>query len=203
MSGPKSKSGKTTRAERVVPMDKRRIAVLPLTNIAKDSADDYFADGMTEELIATLSKIAELKVIARTSVMRYKGSNKSIDEIARELVVGSVLEGSVRKARNQLRITTQLVDARTEEPIWSMDYDRQMEDAFAIQRDIAQNIASSLRVKILGEEIRGIEKRAPGSPKVYTLYLRGRYFWNRQTEEGLKNQLNISNRLSPSILRTP
>jgi TolB-like protein/Tfp pilus assembly protein PilF len=168
---------------------KNRIAVLPLVNIAKDPADEYFTDGMTEELIATLSRIAELKVIARTSVMRYKGSNKTIEEIGQELQVENVLEGSVRKSGNQLRITTQLVNVSTQEPIWSMDYDRQLEDAFAIQRDIAQKIASSLRVEIMGDEIRGIERRATASAEAYSLYLRGRYFWNRRTENELQKSI--------------
>lgn len=195
LSGPRRKTPHDQpEVEKFVLLDKHRIAVLPMTNISVDPRDEYFTDGMTEELIATLSRITELKVIARTSVMRYKGSDKNIQEIAMELGVGSILEGSVRKSGNQLRITTQLVNASTQEPVWSMDYDRQLEDAFAIQRDIAEKIAASLRVKILGNEIRGIEKRATSSPGVYALYLRGRYFWNRGTEEGLTKSIEYFQR---------
>jgi serine/threonine-protein kinase len=122
---------------------KYRIAVLPLANISPDPQDEYFADGMTEELISTLSRIDGLRVIARTSVMRYKaGGNKDVAEIGRELKVGTVLEGSVRKSANQLRITAQLIDVQTQEHLWSREYDRVLQDVFAIQIDIAQQVAA-------------------------------------------------------------
>src|SRR4030095_16931794 len=122
-----------------------RVAVLPLANISADAADEYFADGMTEELISSVSRTKGLRVIARTSVMRYKASSKSIAEIGRELNVGSVLEGSVRKAGNKVRISVQFVDTSNEEPHWSQDYDREIEDVLEIQSDIAQRVAEALR----------------------------------------------------------
>src|SRR5215212_11509022 len=130
---------------------KGRVAILPFTNMSPDAADEYFADGMTEEMISSVSKTKGLRVIARTSVMRYKGVSKPIAEIGRELEVGSVLEGSVRKAGDKLRITVQLINTSTEEPQWSQEYDREIRDVFAIQSDIAQKVARALRVHMLGE----------------------------------------------------
>jgi len=164
-------------------LEKRRIAVMPFTNISPDPRDEYFADGMTEELISTLSRIGELRVISRTSVMRYKGSSKNIGEIARELKVGSILEGSVRKASNDLRITAQLIDAGSDEHLWSQDYDRRLENVFAIQREIAQSVAEALKVQLLSSEKKDIEKKATENTEAYKLYLRGRYYWNERARE--------------------
>src|SRR3989475_8117151 len=133
-------------------LDKKRIAVLPFANISPSASDEYFSDGMTEELIATLSRIKSLGVIARTSIIRYKGLTKPVVDIGRELNVGTVLEGSVRVAGKKLRITAQLIDAATEEHLWSDVYDRDLEDAFAIQSDLAKRIAKALKIRILQSE---------------------------------------------------
>jgi class 3 adenylate cyclase len=125
-------------------LDTRRVAVLPFANISADAADEYFSDGMTEELISQLSKIGRLSVIARTSIMKYKGTNQDIAEIGRALQVGTILEGSVRKAGNQVRITAQLIDVASQAHVWSEDYDRALEDIFAIQSDIAKQAAEAL-----------------------------------------------------------
>src|SRR5487761_1206333 len=122
---------------RALKLDDRRIAVLPMTNMSGES-DEYFSDGMTEELISTISTISGLHVISRTSVMKYKNSNKSVPEIGRELNVGSILEGSVRKAKNQVRITVQLINAGTDEHVWSQTYDRDFVNIFEIQSNIAK-----------------------------------------------------------------
>ena len=124
-----------------VSLDRKRIAVLPFLNISPDPNDAYFADGLTEELIARLSTISGFEVIARTSTMRFKGTAKGVSEIGKELKAGTVLEGSVRKAANRLRVTAQLIDATTEEHIWVQNYDRQLEDVFAIQTEVAQNVS--------------------------------------------------------------
>ncbi len=171
------------------PSAKHRIAVLPLTNISLDPKDDYFADGMTEELISTLSRIIGLRVIARTSVMRYKGTAKPVAEIGRELGVESVLEGSVRKAGDKIRVTAQLVDAGSEEHLWSQDYDRDFRDVFAIQSDIAQRVATALKFQVMGGEKQRIEGRATENLEAYTSYLKGRYFWNKRTQEGLQKAI--------------
>ncbi len=166
-----------------------RIVVLPLTNISPDPSDEYFADGLTEELISTVSKIADLKVISRTSAMKYKGLSKSVGEIARELNVGAVLEGSVRKAGNRLRITVQLVEVRRDEHLWSQTYDRELEDVFAIQGDIAQRVAEALEVHLLAREKRRIERKATSNIEAYTLYLKGLHYRGERTEEGLRKAI--------------
>ena len=165
--------------------DKHRLAVLPLVNISPDPGDEYFADGMTEELISALSNVGGLSVIARTSAMKYKGATKSVAEIGRDLNIKTLLEGSVRKAGNKVRITVQLIDAQSEEHLWAQAYDRDLEDIFAIQSDIAQRVARSLRVQIVRREKRAIEQRATDVVEAYTLYLKGRHEWNKRSPEGL------------------
>jgi adenylate cyclase len=165
--------------------EKRRIAVMPFTNISPDPRDEYFADGMTEELISTLSKIGELKVISRTSVMRYKGTSKNVGEIARELKMGSVLEGSARKAADDLRITAQLIDAESDEHLWSQDYDRRLENVFAIQKEIAQRVAETLKIQLLSSEMKEIGKKPTENTQAYELYLKGRFLWNKRSKEGV------------------
>lgn len=164
-----------------------RIAVLPLRNISADNKEEYFADGLTEELISSVSRTQGLKVIARTSVMKYKGTEKPISEIGRELGVGNVLEGSVRKAGGTVRITVQLVETSTEESRWSQQYDREVSDIFAIQSDIAQRVAGELRLQVLGEAA----SRPTSNAEAYTDYLRGRQGWNKRTEEGLKQAIGF------------
>ena len=157
-------------------LDKRRIAVLPLQNISPDPKDEYLADGMTEELISTMSRIGGLKVIARTSVMRYKGGGKGIDEIARELMVGSILEGSVRKAGEKLRITVQLIDSMSSDHIWSESYDRELKDVFEIQADISKTVAEALKVQLKVGEKERIEKEPTKSTEAHTMCLKGIYY---------------------------
>ena len=169
--------------------DKKRIAVLPFANISPSPSDEYFSDGMTEELIATLSRIKNLGVIARRSIIRYKGLTKPVAEIGRELNVGTVLEGSVRVAGKKLRITAQLIDAATEEHLWAETYDRNLEDAFAIQTDIAKRITKALKVRVLQSETLRLEKKATGIPDAYSLYLKGRHSLNTRTEKGLKDAI--------------
>ncbi|MFC2099564.1 hypothetical protein ACFLSF_01875, partial [Candidatus Bipolaricaulota bacterium] len=168
------------------PCDRTRIAVLPLANISPDPRDAYLADGMTEELIFTLSKIKGLKVIAKTSVMRYKGADEGIAAIGAELGVGTILEGSVRKAGDRVRITVQLIDVATQEHLWSEAYDRDLDDLFAIQREIAEQLAEELRVQLLPDERTQLNRLPTGNQEAHTLYLRGRHAWNQWTEEGLE-----------------
>jgi adenylate cyclase len=183
-----------------VHVDRSRIAVLPFASISPSASDEYFADGMTEELIATLSRIRDLGVIARTSVIRYKGLTKPVTDIARELNVGTVLEGSVRVAGKKLRITAQLIDARSEEHLWSETYDRELEDVFAIQSDIAKRIAKELKIKVLRSETLQLDKKATGIPEAYSLYLQGRHSLNTRTEKSLKEAVRY---FENSIKRDP
>jgi adenylate cyclase len=172
-----------------VSLDRKRIAVLPFLNISPDPKDEYFADGLTEELIARLSTISGLRVIARTSVMRFRGTTKSVGEIGKELNSGTVLEGSVRKAADRLRVTAQLIDTSSEEHLWVQNYDRQLEDVFAIQTEVAQNVADALKTRLLDEERQQIEKKPTGNVGAYTLYLKGRYYWNERNKESLENAI--------------
>jgi class 3 adenylate cyclase/TolB-like protein/Tfp pilus assembly protein PilF len=170
---------------------KHRLAVLPLTNISPKSGDDYFVDGMTEELISTLSKIAGLSVIARTSAMHYKGTDKTVAQVGTELGVGTIVEGTVRKAGSQLRITVRLIDAATQTDLWSGNYDRELKDVFAIQRDIAQRIGRALKLRILRREEQALAKSSTEVVDAYNLYLQGRFQWNLRTEAGLRQAIAL------------
>lgn len=170
-------------------LDPRRIAILPFANLSADPNDRYFADGMTEELISTVSRIGELSVISRTSVMRYRETTMPIGAIGRELSAGTLLEGSVRKAGNRVRISAQLIDAGNDKHLWAQSYDRDMTDIFAIQGDIAEQVAEALKIRLLSNEKVALQKRPTGNPESYTLYLKGRYLWNERTEEGVKQAI--------------
>jgi adenylate cyclase len=167
-------------------MDPHRIAVLPMINISPDPVDAYFADGLTEELISTLSKISGLSVISRTSVMRYRGLAKAATEIGTELAVSAILEGSVRKAGEKLRITAQLIDTQTDKHLWSETYDRELRDIFAVQSDIAANIAGSLRVALLREDKEKIAKKPTENMRAYALYLKGKTLLVSRTQADLE-----------------
>lgn len=178
------------RTDKGVPLDKSRIAVLPFLTFSAEEDHTYFADGITEELIAQLSQIRGLTVIARTSVMQYKGTLKDIPTIGRELQVGSILEGSIRKAGNRVRISAQLIDVASQGHLWSQEYDRELTGVFAIQRDIATRVAQQLKVQMsAGEWQRIEEQRGTGNLEAYTLYLQGRYFRNQWTDEGLRKAI--------------
>jgi adenylate cyclase len=153
--------------------DRNRVAVLPFANMSPDPNDEYFADGMTEELIDRLAHVKGLEVIARTSVMSYKKKEKKVNEIAKELLVGSVVEGSVRKAGNRVRVTAQLIDAATEGHVWSEHYDGTLDDIFAVQSEIAEKVAGELKVQLLQSEKRTLEKKPTENMESYSLYLRG------------------------------
>src|SRR5437867_1235482 len=172
-------------AKRFVPNARLRIAVLPLSSISPDPGDEYFADGLTEELISAVSKIGDLRTTSRTSAMRYKGSKKSVGEIASELGVGSILEGSVRKAGNRLRITIELIDVERDEQLWSQSYDRELADIFAIQGDIANKVAEALQVHLLVDERKRIERRATANMEAY-------YYDQGAAEEEFRRALELN-----------
>ncbi len=160
---------------------RNRIAVIPFANISREPQDEYFADGMTEELISELSTIRGLDVIARTSVMKYKGSAADIPEIGRMLGVGTILEGSVRKAMDKARITVQLIDVPTQRHLWTDEYDRELKDVFAIQSDIARRVADVLEVQLVHGEREQIEKSGTQNVDAYRLFLLGRFHLNKRT----------------------
>jgi len=157
----------------LIHLDKYRVAILPFVSISPDPKDEYFADGMTEELISRVSGITELNVISRTSVMQYKGKTKPIEEIGMELKAGTILEGSVRKEGSFLRVTAQLIDASTDKHLWSQSYDRELKNVFAIQSDIAQKVAEALKIRLIESEKTGIERIPTNNISAYESYLKG------------------------------
>ena len=166
-----------------------RIAILPFASFSPDPDDVYFADGITDEIISTVAGISGLSVISRTSVMGYKGTTKKVKEIGRELEVGFVLEGSFKKAGNRIRVTTQLIEVARDRHLWAQNYDRNLDDIFEVQSDVAKQVADALRVRILSPEMERIEKKPTESTTAYTLYLKGRYHWNKRGIEDVKKAM--------------
>lgn len=157
---------------------RKSIAVLPFHPITDSEEDKSFAAGIHEDILTQVSKISDLKVIARTSVLRYQETQKSIKEIAHEMGVGTVLEGRTRRSGNTIRVTAQLIDADTEENLWADTYDRPYADIFAIQSDIAQKIAAALQARLAQEELRSIQAQPTQNLEAYEYYKKGEYFWN-------------------------
>jgi serine/threonine-protein kinase len=162
------------------------VAVLPFLNMSPDPENEFFADGVTEDVIAQLSKIRGLKVISRTSVMRYKKREQSLREVADTLGVETLLDGSVRRAGGQVRIVAQLIDAGSDQPLWSETYDRKLTDIFAIQSDVALEIASALEAELSPAERKRIHREPTVSLPAYQAYLQGRFWYSRYTLEGIQ-----------------
>jgi len=176
-------------------LPKPSIAVLPFTNLSADPEQEYFCDGMAEEIINSLAQVKGLRVVARTSAFSFRGQETDIREIGRKLGVQTLLEGSVRKAGTRVRITAQLVNVDDGYHLWSEKYDRDVgqlccpEDIFSIQDEISLAIVDNLKVKLLGEEKAKLVKRYTEDLDAYNLYLKGRHFWNKRTEVGLKKSI--------------
>ncbi|MDP2469595.1 MAG: protein kinase [Candidatus Palauibacterales bacterium] len=164
---------------------KKSVAVLPIENLSRDEDTEVMADGITEDIITHLSRIRDLKVISRTSVMRYKNLDPTPRQIGRELGVANVLEGTIRRSGDRLRIVSQLVDTRTEECRWSETFDRDMTDIFGMQSEVARKIADSLQARISDTELSLIGRRPTENVEAHKLYLRGRFLWNRRTKDAL------------------
>jgi TolB-like protein/Tfp pilus assembly protein PilF len=172
--------------------------------MSPDPNDEYFADGMTEELIDRLAQVKSLKVIARTSVMSYKKKEKKASEIARELEVGTLVEGSVRKAGNRVRVTVQLINASNEEHLWSSHYDKNLDDIFAVQSEIAEKVAGELKTQLLESERRVLEKKPTENTEAYTCFLRGRELAREETEPSLRQAVGLMEKaveLDPSFAK--
>jgi TolB-like protein/DNA-binding winged helix-turn-helix (wHTH) protein/Tfp pilus assembly protein PilF len=161
------------------------IAVLPLDNLSGDPSQDYFVDGMTDELITDLAKIKSLRVISRTSVVQYKSAHKSLPEIAQALNVSAVVEGAVSRSGNRVRITAQLIDARTDVHLWAQDFERDLADTMALQSEMAQTIAHQIRVEMTSDDETRLSPGHQANAKAHDSYLQGRYRWNKKTEQGL------------------
>jgi TolB-like protein/DNA-binding winged helix-turn-helix (wHTH) protein/Tfp pilus assembly protein PilF len=164
----------------------RSLAVLPLENLSSDASQDYFADGMTDELISDLGQISALRVISRTSVMRYKRARKPLPQIARELNVDAVVEGTVLRSGEQVRITAQLIEASTDKHLWSQSYQGELRDTLALQSEVARAIADQIQINVNPQEQAALKNVKAINPQAYQSFLKGRFFWNKRTADGLK-----------------
>lgn len=184
------RNGKVVEAPSSIPI--HSLAVLPLENLSSDS-QDYFADGMTDELITDLAQLSALRVISRTSVMPYKGVRKPLSQIARELNVNAIVEGTVLRSGQQVRITAQLIRAADDNHIWAHSYEGDVRDTLALQKRVARNIAEQIRIKITPREAAALEYNPDVDPEAYDNYIKGRYFWNKRTASDAKKAISYFN----------
>jgi serine/threonine protein kinase/Tfp pilus assembly protein PilF len=176
------------------------IAVLPFDNLSADPENEYFSDGVTEEIINALTKVHALRVAARTSAFSFKGKGADVRTVGRQLNVSTVLEGSVRRAANRIRVTVQLINVADGFQLWSETYERQLQDVFAIQDEIARAIVGALRVKLLGAQETSLVRPPTDDVDAYTLYLKGRFYWNKRTEASLRKGAEL---FEQAIARDP
>jgi TolB-like protein len=181
----------TARAPAPVPVDDRSIAVLPFVNMSSDPEQEYFSDGLSEELLDMLAKIPQLRVIGRTSSFQYKGRNEDLRVIGERLGVAHLLEGSVRRSGSQVRITAQLIRAADGSHLWSETYDRRLEDIFAVQHEIAQQVADALQVVLARDASAKPSRAATGNMTAYDVYLEGRYLFNTRTIENFGRAIEL------------
>jgi TolB-like protein/Flp pilus assembly protein TadD len=167
------------------------VAVLPFQNVSGDPAEDYFVDGMTEELIANLAKVGKLRVISRTSAMQYKGTKKMLPQIARELNVDSIVEGSVLRSGQRVRITVQLIRAATEENLWAESYEKDLTDVLAVQAEAARSIVDGIQVLLTPEEGKRLANARPVDPEAYDAYLKGRFYWSKFTGDDYQTAIGF------------
>jgi TolB-like protein/DNA-binding winged helix-turn-helix (wHTH) protein/Tfp pilus assembly protein PilF len=171
----------------------RSLAVLPLESLSSEASQDYFADGMTDELISDLGQISALRVISRTSAMTYKHARKPVPQIARELNVDAIVEGTVLRSGDQVRITAQLIEASSDKHLWSQSYEGELRDTLALQNKVASAIADQIRINLNPQEQATLKNAKVVNPEAYESYLKGRYFWNKRTADGLKVALAYFN----------
>jgi TolB-like protein/class 3 adenylate cyclase len=171
----------------------KSIAVLPFENRSEDKANAYFADGIHDEILTRLSKIADLKVISRTSTQHYKSAPENLSEIARQLGVAHIVEGSVQKSGDAVRVNVQLIKAANDSHLWADSFDRKLTDIFSAETEVARAIADQLRAKLTGGEEQVIAAKPTESSEAHQLYLKGRYFWNKRTSDGLKTSIDYFN----------
>ena len=171
----------------------KSIAVLPFDNLSRDPDNAYFAEGVQDEILTRLAKVADLKVISRTSTQHFKSSPENLPEIAQQLGVRNILEGSVQKASDQVRVNVQLINAASDTHLWADIYDRKLTDLFAVESDIAKTIADTLQAKLTGEEKIQLAKKPTENQEAYELYLKGRFFWNKRTADDLRRSIDYFN----------
>jgi TolB-like protein/Flp pilus assembly protein TadD len=168
----------------------KSIAVLPFDNLSRDPDNAYFCEGVQDEILTRLAKVADLKVISRTSTQRFKSAPNDLRDIARQLGVAHILEGSVQKASDQVRVNVQLVNALTDAHLWADTYDRKLTDIFGVETEIAKTVADTLQAKLSGSEQRAIAARPTENAEAHQLYLKGRFFWNKRTGNDLKKSID-------------
>jgi TolB-like protein/Flp pilus assembly protein TadD len=171
-------------------VSEKSIAVLPFENLSEDKSNAYFAEGVQDEILTRLAKVSDLKVISRTSTQHFKSTPDNLPEIAKQLGVTHILEGSVQKADDQIRVNVQLINALTDAHLWAETFDRKLTDIFAIESEIAKTIADTLQAKLSGSEKTALSKKPTENQEAHELYLKGRYFWNRRTEADIKKALD-------------
>ena len=192
--------GRYTSSKQGAEMSEKSIAVLPFENRSEDKTNAYFAEGVHDEILTRLSKIADLKVTSRTSTQHYKSAPKNLAEIAKQLGVAHVLEGSVQKSGDEVRVNVQLIKAANDSQVWAETFDRKLTDIFSVESDVAKAIADQLRAHITRLEEQVIAAKPTKNIEAYDAYLRGRYFWNKRTSDGIKHAIE---HFQQSIERDP
>ena len=177
----------------VAELPPKSIAVLPFDNLSRDPDNAYFAEGVQDEILTRLAKVADLKVISRTSTQHFKSTPDNLPQIAKQLGVMNILEGSVQKAADQVRVNVQLINALSDAHLWADTYDRKLTDIFAVESEIAQNVADALQAKLTGSEKSSIAKAPTANPEAYELYLKGRFFWNKRSGVDLRKAIEFFN----------
>jgi TolB-like protein/Tfp pilus assembly protein PilF len=178
----------------------KSIAVLPFDNLSRDPDNAYFCEGVQDEILTRLAKVADLKVISRTSTQHFKSTPDNLPQIAKQLGVAHVLEGSVQRANDQIRVNVQLINALTDAHLWAETFDRKLTDIFAVETDIAKTVADTLQAKLSGSEKRLMAKTPTVNPEAYELYLKGRFFWNKRTGDDLRKSIEY---LKQAIAKDP
>ncbi len=171
----------------------KSIAVLPFDNLSEDKGNAYFAEGVQDEILTRLAKVADLKVISRTSTQRFKSAPPDLREIAKQLGVMHIVEGSVQKANDQVRVNVQLINAMSDAHLWAETYDRKLTDIFAVESEIAHTIADTLQAKLTGSEKTAMSRKPTANGEAYELYLKGRFFWNKRTPEDMTKSVDYFN----------
>ena len=172
----------------------KSIAVLPFDNLSRDPDNAYFCEGVQDEILTRLAKVADLKVISRTSTQHFKSAPENLPQIAKQLGVAHILEGSVQKANDQVRVNVQLINALTDAHLWADTYDRKLTDIFAVESEIAKTIAETLQARLTGSEKSSIAKTPTVNPEAYELYLKGRFFWNKRSGTDLRKAIDYFER---------
>src|SRR5881398_3453682 len=168
----------------------KSIAVLPFDNLSEEKGNAYFAEGIQDEILTRLAKVADLKVISRTSTQHFKSAPDNLPQIAKQLGVMNILEGSVQKANDQVRVNVQLINALTDAHLWAETFDRKLTDIFAVESEIAKSVAENLKAKLSGSERHAMAARPTKNTEAHHLYLKGRFFWNKRTGSDLKKSID-------------